>query len=195
MARPFARFNVVRCYIAPAIGHIRLDKLTPAHVQQMVNTLSDSALAPRTVRYALTVLRIVLGLALKQGYVSRNVAQLVDGPRVPRYEGTALTAGQARGLLATVEGHRVAALYHLALFCGLRRGELLALRWGDIDLGAGTLRVRASKTESGKRTIPLLPHLVSVCGLTGAGCKKSDVSRAWPGKNTGWSSQPGRARR
>lgn len=55
---------------------------------------------------------------------------------------------------------RLSPLYHLALFCGLRRGELLALRWADLDLEAATLRVRASKTASGIRTIPLLPHLV-----------------------------------
>jgi integrase len=152
--------QVVRLYLVPHIGHVQLDKLTPGHLQRMVNDLGDTDLAPRTVRYTLTVLGTALTVAVKQGIVGRNVARLVDAPSVPRFEGQALTPDQAETLLAQVEGHRLAALYHVAVFRGLRQGELLSLRWSDVDLKAGTLRVADSKTDAGRRTIPLGAALV-----------------------------------
>jgi integrase len=152
--------QVVRLYLVPHIGHVQLDKLTPGHVQRMVNDLGDTDLAPRTVRYTLTVLGTALTVAVKQGIIGRNVARLVDAPSVPRFEGQALTPDQAETLLAQVEGHRLAALYHVAVFRGLRQGELLSLRWSDVDLKAGTLRVADSKTDAGRRTIPLGAALV-----------------------------------
>jgi integrase len=133
----------------PHIGHIQLDKLTPGHVQRMINTLSDSDLSPRTARYALTVLRIALNVAVRQGYIARNVAKLVEPPSVQRFQGQALTPDQAHKLLAQLEGHRLVALYHLAVFRGLRRGELVALCWADIDFDAGTMRVAESKSDAG----------------------------------------------
>jgi integrase len=152
--------QVVRCYHVPHIGHIQLDKLTPGHVQRMINTLSDTDLSARTVRYALTVLRIALNVAVRQGYIARNVAQVVEPPSVTRFQGQALTPDQAHTLLAHVEGHRLSVLYHVAVFCGLRRGELLTLRWSDIDFDAGTMRVAESKSDAGRRTIPLGPRLI-----------------------------------
>jgi integrase len=149
-----------RLYIVPHVGHVQLSKLTPGHVQRMVNALSDSDLAPRSVSHALAVLRQALNVAMRQGYVARNVAQLVEPPSVPRFQGQALTPDQAHTLLEQVEGHRLAALYHLALSLGLRRGELLALRWSDIDWSEKTLRVVESKSEAGRRTIPLGDALV-----------------------------------
>lgn len=152
--------QVVRCYHVPHIGHIQLDKLTPGHVQRMINTLSDTDLSARTVRYALTVLRIALNVAVRQGYVARNVAQFVEPPSAPRFQGKVLSLDQAHALLAQVEGHRFAALYHVAVLRGLRQGELLALRWSDIDWDAGTLRVAQSKSDAGRRTVPLGAALV-----------------------------------
>jgi integrase len=151
---------VVHHHLVPHIGHVQLDALTAAHVRRMVNALSDTELSARTVRYALTVLRIALNRAMKDGRVARNVAQLVDSPAPEPFEGTALTPEQARLLLQQVEGHRLSALYWLAVYRGLRRGELIALRWSDIDLDAGTLRVAESKTKAGRRTIPLSEHLI-----------------------------------
>jgi len=152
--------QVMRLYLVPHIGHIQLDKLTPGHVQQMLNALGDTDLSARTVQYALTVLQGALKVAVRQGYVARNVAQFVDPPSVPRFQGQALSPDQAHTLLAQVEGHRLAALYHVAVLRGLRQGELLALRWSDIDWDAGTLRVAESKSNAGRRTIPLGSALV-----------------------------------
>jgi integrase len=152
--------QIVRCYITPHLGHHQLDRLTPAQVQQWLNTLQAGDLAPRTIHHALSKLRQALTLATRQGYISRNVAQLVDAPRVPTYQGQSFTVPQAKAFLAATHGHRLAPLYHLALYRGLREGELLALRWADVNLDAGTLRVADAKTPAGERTIPLGADLV-----------------------------------
>lgn len=149
-----------RLYIVPHIGHVYLDKLTSAHIQKMVNALSDTHLSPRTVYHALAVLRNALSAAVRQGYIARNVAQLVDTPSVPEFQGRVLTLDQVHTLLAHVETHRLAALYHIAAFRGLRQGELLNLTWADIDFEAKTLRVAQSKSKAGCRTIPLGSRLV-----------------------------------
>jgi integrase len=72
----------------------------------------------------------------------------------------ALTQAQAAALLEAVEGHRLEALYHLALALGLRRGELVDLRWADIDLDGATLTVQGGKTAAARRTLPLSAALV-----------------------------------
>jgi integrase len=74
--------------------------------------------------------------------------------------GVALTQAQAAVLLGAVKGHRLEALYHLALALGLRRGELLDLRWANIDLNGATLAVQGGKTAAARRTLPLSVALV-----------------------------------
>jgi integrase len=100
--------------------------------------------------------------------VTRNVVVLVDPPRVEKHTISVLTPEQGQRLLSTAAGHRLEALYTVALLLGLREGELLGLRWSDIDFTAHTLRVgqtvqRVSgtlllappKTESSKRLLPM----------------------------------------
>jgi integrase len=130
--------------------------------------VDDAPLSTRTVHYVHSVLRRALSQALKWGYVTRNVAVLVDAPRVEKYIAVVLTPEQGQRLLSTVAGHRLEALYTLALLLGLREGELLGLRWIDIDFTAHTLWVGQTvqrvggklmlappKTKSSKRKLPL----------------------------------------
>ena len=90
------------------------------------------------------MLRRALGQATQWGLVARNVASLVTPPRVRRKEMTALSPDQARSLLAAAQSDRLEALYVLALTTGMRQGEMLALRWQDVDLDGGTLQVKAT---------------------------------------------------
>ncbi len=158
----------VRLHIAPALGRVRLGKLSPQDVQRFLNTKLGEGHSPRTVQYMHAVLRRALGQALKWGMVARNVATLVDPPRVERPEVQPLSPDQARAFLAAVQGTRLEALYSVALAVGLRRGEALGLRWTDVDLDTGTLKVRTSlqrvdgrlqlvepKTARSRRTIAL----------------------------------------
>lgn len=87
------------------------------------------------------VLRNALGRAVRWGMISRNVAELVDPPRVPEYEARFLTIAEARAFLEAARGDRLEALYSVALALGLRQGEALGLRWADIDLDARALHV------------------------------------------------------
>ncbi|MBA3779735.1 MAG: site-specific integrase [Chloroflexi bacterium] len=157
----------VRKYLTPALGHVPIAKLGPEHVQRMLTDLTASGkLSPTTVRYVYSVLRIALSRALKAGKVVRNVATLVDPPRKARFELAPLSAEQVQAFLEDVAADRMGPLYVAAIGLGMRQGELLALRWQDVDLEAGTVSVRhtlqrdgrtlaAPKTERAKRTLRL----------------------------------------
>ena len=109
----------------------------------MMKGMADRGLSPRTIQYTRAILRRALGQALKWGLVTRNVATLVDPPSVPRAEFRALTPQEARCFLDAVQGDRLEALYTVAVALGLRQGEALGLRWEDVDLDRGELRVGA----------------------------------------------------
>jgi integrase len=96
------------------------------------------------VRRSHATLHRALEQAVRWRKVPTNVAGLVDAPRVAHRDMTVLTPEQARHLVAAVAGDRLEALYVVAVTAGLRQGELLALRWSDVDLDRGTLAVTAS---------------------------------------------------
>jgi integrase len=154
----------VRRYLVPAIGRIKLGKLTPAHVQQLYREMQDRGLSTRTVQYTHAVLRRGLKQAKRWGMVDRNVAEDVDPPRLKRGEIQPLDREQTRTLLQAAEGDRLHALYVVAVTAGLRPGEMLALRWSDVDLEAGALRINralsdgefaATKTSRSRRKVEL----------------------------------------
>jgi integrase len=135
---------IVRVHLSPALGRHRLADLTPAQVQAFLNSKLASGLSPRTVSHLRAVLRRALNQALRWGLVQRNVAVLVQPPRVPHTEITPLSVEQAKQLLMHIRGDRLEALYVLAMACGLRQGELLGLRWADVDLDRRSLTVRTA---------------------------------------------------
>jgi integrase len=166
--------TLTRHHLIPALGHRRLDALTAADVQRMINTKRAEGLSDRTVQLLHAILRRALGQAVRWQEARRNVAALVDRPRVQRKEATCLSPAEAQRLLDAARGDRLYALYAVALACGLRRGEALALRWSDVDLEAGTLRVARtlSRVRSGhvftepksprsRRTVPLPTSCIS----------------------------------
>jgi len=134
--------SIVRIHLQPGIGRFPLARLTPQQVQAFLNAEAASGLAPRTVAYIRAVLRQALRQAERWGMVSRNVARLVEPPRVPRREVRPFSPDQARQFVDAIQGDRLEALYLVALGLGLRQGEILGLAWDDIDLVAGTLTVR-----------------------------------------------------
>jgi len=140
----------LRLHILPAVGTIALAKLTPQRLQSFFNEKLASGLAPQTVHHLRAILRAALADAVKWGLVGRNAADLVDPPRIPHEEFRPLTPAEAQALLDAVTGDRLEALYSVALALGLRQGEALGLRWQDVDLEAGTLRVSHSLQRFGK---------------------------------------------
>jgi len=128
----------LRLHIEPSIGHIALVRLTAEHVDTMLAGLD---LEPKGQRNVLGFLGRVLDVALDRGHVLRNAARLVQAPRVVRVEPATLTPADARRLMHAVRGDRLEALWIAALGTGLRQGELLGLRWQDVDLDQATLTV------------------------------------------------------
>lgn len=166
--------QLVTHQLAPKVGHHRLDRLQPEHVERMYVELLASGLSPASVLQAHRVLSRALKVAMQRGRVARNVCALVDAPSVVRAEVEPLTSDEARRVLRASEGTRNSARWSVALALGLRQGEALGQPWDAVDLDAGTLRVRQAlqrqagkglvivepKSAAGRRTISLPRQLV-----------------------------------
>jgi integrase len=139
--------ELTRLHINPHIGGVRLEKLTPAHVEAWMTQLERIGLRSRRRQMALAVLRMALNTAARQGVISRNVCEVIDKPRTEPKEMSPLTAEQAAQFLEVVEGHRWHALFVLAITVGMRQGELSGLEWDDIDFGERVLHVRRTLYE------------------------------------------------
>ncbi len=149
--RTWERYEqLVRVHIKPALGRIKLKALTPAHVRGLYREKLDDGLASRTVQYIHVTLHKALKDAVADGLIPRNVTDAVRAPRAKGKEINALAPDQARAFLeaAGEVGDRFEALYVLAITAGLREGELLGLKWEDLDLDAGTLSVRRTLSEA-----------------------------------------------
>jgi integrase len=169
------RETYVRLHITPTLGATRLVHLSAQQVQALYAAkLADGRLSATTVRHIHATLHVALQAALRLGLVPRNVTDLVEKPRAARQEMHVWTPAQARTFLATTEGTRNHALWALALSTGMRQGELLALRWRDVNLDHAALSVTASlqrpktglvlkaspKTRTSRRRIVLAPQVV-----------------------------------
>ena len=160
--------GIVAVHLQPGLGRIRLKELSVREVQRLLNTKHAAGSSPRTVERIRAVLRQALGQAVRQGLISRNAAALARPPRMVREPVQTLSPEAARRLLEAVHGTREEGLYTVALAIGLRQGEALGLRWEDVDLDTGQLRVVHAlqrvggalvlvepKSASSRRTIPL----------------------------------------
>ncbi len=163
----------VRKHIKPVLGRYPIEKVGPQEVQMLLNRKLREGLSPKSVRYIRGTLRTALNQAMRWGIVGRNSAALVDGPRVEQYEIRPFTVEEAKRFLAAIKGDRLEALYSVALTMGLRQGEALGLRWQDVDLDLGYLRVTKQlqridgrfvlvepKTARSRRTLAIPPAIV-----------------------------------
>lgn len=139
---------ITRKHISPALGRVKLASLTPAHVRSLYGEKARSGLAAATVKKMHVVLHKALGGAVSDALIPRNAADGVKPPRVsaPGEEIKPLDSEECAALLEASHGERLEALYVLAVHCGLREGELLALRWEDADLEAAKPAVLVRRT-------------------------------------------------
>jgi integrase len=134
-------------HIKGRIGAVPLQSLAPLEVENLYKQLlatrgrNGRLLNPKTVRGIHVVLRKALADAERLGLVVRNSAAAAKPPVPPKYEHTTWTAEQLAQFLDSIEGERLAAAFVLLATTGMRRGEALGLRWGDVDLAAGRLSI------------------------------------------------------
>jgi integrase len=155
--------EIVRNFLVPAFGKLSIAKLAPSHIQQAYNAWATGGrldgkkggLAPRTRRHIHRILKSALTRAVEQQILARNPADAFKKrlPKVERKEMSVLDVEQSARLLAAIEHSRVYWPVLIALSTGMRRGEILALRWQNVDLGRGILRVVESleQTKDGIR--------------------------------------------
>lgn len=143
--------DLLNQHILPVLGHLPLRKLKPEHLEVFYARLQangradeQGGLSPKTVRLVHGILYQSLEAAVRRRRIAYNVCRDVTLPRLERQEMHTLTAEEAHQLLATAKGHRLEVLMALAPTTGMRRGELLALQWKDIDWKGGSLQVRRS---------------------------------------------------
>ncbi|HEY2882267.1 MAG TPA: site-specific integrase, partial [Pirellulales bacterium] len=159
---------VVNNHISPRIGGIRLQKLTPLHVQSLYSQMEADKVGGHTRLLVHIVLHAALDRAIKWQLVPRNVCDAVERPVASKADIQPLTTEQTGTLFNAVKGNRLEALYILAVSTGMRLGELFGLQWSDVDLKAGTvtihhtlqeldghLKLKEPKTKSSRRKIDL----------------------------------------
>jgi integrase len=168
------RFIITK-YVVPPLGKLRIDKLTTPRVQKLINDLTDEEYSPSTVRNVYIRLSALLDVAVSYRLVPSNVAKGVVLPKLGRAPMRGLTVDEARTLLAAIGEARNATAFRLLLGLGLRRGEVLGLRWEDLDWEARTIRVTQQvqrvgakvilstpKTEGSGRTLPLTDTMITL---------------------------------
>lgn len=172
--------QLLRLYIRPRIGAVRIQKLRAVHLNELYSTLLRSggqdgaALSARSVGHVHRVLHRALGHAATWGVVSQNVASLVAPPPVPDEEIKILTEDQIGAILRHLEGRTLRPIVSFLLGTGARRGEALAIRWGDVNFQKnvvriersleqtkGSLRVKSPKTKNGRRSVTVSPWLAA----------------------------------
>ena len=146
----FARYRqIVERQIIPNIGPLRLARLQPSDVAAMMTAVQAQGLSPRTAAHCRAVLRAALADAEKWGELSRNAAKLADPPHLPPPSPAVLSPEQARQMVEAIRDPQLHRLAVVALGSGLRQGELLGLRWPDVNFKRRTLSVRSSLTPVG----------------------------------------------
>ncbi len=148
----------LRRHLVRLLGHHRLDRLQPEHVEAAWQQMASEGLSPATLLLNHRILSRALKVAMQRGRVARNVATLVDAPTVQRVEVVPLTSAEVRRVLEAARQSDNGARWSVALALGLRQGEALGLLWEDVDLDAGTLTVRrALQRQKGKGLVLVEP--------------------------------------
>ncbi len=159
--------QIVRLHILPIMGHMRLQDIRPTHVRQLYAIKRKEGRGPRTVQLIHATLYNALKQAVREGVLRHNPVEAVERPRVEQSEMQILNDDQIRQFLITAKGSPFEAIFYLALATGMRQGELLGLKWSDIDWNKGILFVQRQlqqiegqgyvflppKTRAGRRQI------------------------------------------
>jgi integrase len=173
--------TIIRQHLIPKLGSVPLTQLKPEHIQKYyAETLANGrcngkgGLSSTTLRHHHMALHKALKCAVKWGLIGRNPSDAVDAPRCQNHEMHTLNEDGMRSLLEAAQSTPYYALFYLALYTGMRRSELLGLRWCDVDLILGQVSVtrglhylrdgsivfRSPKTAASRRTVALPPSAI-----------------------------------
>lgn len=161
--------STIDLYIEPVLGRRKIEKITVQMVQQLLNARREAGDSAAKLRMIREVLSSALGRAVREELVVRNVAQLATIPPENRTRRTAWTAAQSRMFLDAARSDPAYPAFVLATVFGMRRGEIAALRWDDVDLDTGRITIDSTlvrvsgrlvrgptKTAAGRRSLPIV---------------------------------------
>jgi integrase len=156
-------------HILPIMGKMRLQEIQPAHLKQLYLAKKEEGRGARTVQLIHTVMHAILGQAVREGILGRNPVDAVERPKVEQAERQILNEAQVRQLIIAASNTRYGMIIYMALMTGMREGELLGLKWSDVDWSKGQLTIQRQlqvlktggsvlvppKTKAGRRIIKL----------------------------------------
>lgn len=138
----------VRNHIIPALGHIKMQDLRPVHIQDFYDSLlASDTLSRRTVHHIHRIISNCLNMAVRMGELQTNIAAVVEPIRVPRVEQKYWDADEVETFVEAARGHVHFIAFYLAIFTGMRRGEILGLKWDRVDFENKTIYVQRSINE------------------------------------------------
>jgi integrase len=192
-ASTYRHYRHVLLDVAKPLHGKALTRLTAIELQEWVNALGSEGLEPKTISDYVVVLKAALQQAVSWELVARNPAAAVVKPRIVRKEPRFLTIDQLQRVLEEADRTDFGPLVRVALLTGLRIGELLALRWSDVDLAAGVLRVAGGKTPDARRGIALGEQAVEALRLQSRRQKELRLAQgpAWRAGDQVFSGQEG----
>lgn len=132
----------IRCYIKPALGDVLLKSLRAEHIQRMINDMSADGLSPKNIRDTFNNVNAAMKKAVKIRLIPYNPCEGVELPKLKKYKAKVYSPEMIRDMLECALGTDMYLPLLLLVTAGLRRGELLALRWENIDFNKGILKVR-----------------------------------------------------
>ncbi len=186
--------KTAEAHILPILGKMRLQDIHPAHLKQLYMLKKDEGRGARTVQVIHSILHCALKQAVREGILGRNPADAVERPKVEQAELQILNEEQARQFLIAASRSPYETIFYLALTTGMRKGELLGLKWPDLDWNKSTLLVQRQlqlikgrgfilsppKTRAGRRQIKL-GH--GTLAQLDAHRKRQELERAAAGDN------------
>ena len=197
----------VRLYLKPALGAAPLGRLSVARVQAFLSGQLAAGRSVRQVQVMRTVLSSALTRAMREELLTRNVARLAEIPAWERRAIVPWTAAEARKFLAAARTDSLYPAFVLLLLYGLRRGEVLALHWSDVDLDGGEIRIRQQigrvdgqlrigpvKTNAARRDLAMLPLTADVLGTRreAQAADRKELGRAWQDNGLIFTTRTGR---
>ncbi len=140
----------IKIHVIPSLGNLQLDQIKSMHIQRFVSVLRDKGLADSTIKRVFSIVNTCLNYAVKMGILSVNEASKIERLKVNYKKMEIWNIEQINKFLKVAEGHRYHSVFYIAIMTGLRQGELLGLRWEDVDLNRRVLHVRQILEHDGK---------------------------------------------